>query len=230
MSPPLVSVLMTVFDGARYLAEAIDSALAQDHAALEVVVVDDGSTDDSAAVAAAYGPPVRCLREPHRGMGPARNVAVASAAGDLVTFLDADDRLPAGSIACRLARFEDDRSLDVVFGHQREFVSDDLEHDERVRMRPPIASAPSRLPSGALVRRAALARVGPFSDTLTRGSSVDWSSRALDAGLRTCTVPDVVYERRLHATNNGRTDPGERDYLLVVKAALDRRRAGGDAP
>ena len=88
----LISILIAVRDGGLYLREAIESALDQPGANVEVVVVDDGSTDGSVAVAQSFGDAVRLLCQEPLGIGPARNAAVAASTGAFLAFLDADDR------------------------------------------------------------------------------------------------------------------------------------------
>ena len=87
-----VSVVIPCYNGASFLRETIDSVLNQTHPALEVIVVDDGSTDDSAAIAASYGPPVRVIRQKNQGQSAARNRGMDEAQGEWVGLLDADDR------------------------------------------------------------------------------------------------------------------------------------------
>ena len=94
---PLVSVVVPVYDVEAYLPEALDSVLAQSHRALEVVVVDDGSTDGSGALADDYAgrdPRVRVVHTPNRGLGAARNVGVRHATGEILAFADSDDVVP----------------------------------------------------------------------------------------------------------------------------------------
>src|SRR5688572_12326680 len=86
-----VSVIIPCYNTARYLTEALTSACRQTPSPWEVIVVDDGSTDDSAAIAEAFGAPVRCERRPHQGIGATRNHGLACVTGDIVAFLDADD-------------------------------------------------------------------------------------------------------------------------------------------
>ncbi|HEX3110532.1 MAG TPA: glycosyltransferase family A protein, partial [Thermoanaerobaculia bacterium] len=86
-----VSVVIPSYNYARYLGEAIDSALGQTLPPLEVIVVDDGSTDDTPAVLAAYGDRIRVLRQKNAGVAVARNSGIAAARGECVAFLDADD-------------------------------------------------------------------------------------------------------------------------------------------
>src|SRR5437867_4956354 len=95
----LVSVIVPCRNGARFLAEALDSALAQTHPATEVIVVDDGSVDDTPAVLARYAGRVRVLRQPNRGPSAARNAALGVARGEYVAFLDADDRFLPDQVA-----------------------------------------------------------------------------------------------------------------------------------
>src|SRR5215472_14752134 len=89
-----VTVMIGVYNGARYLGEAIDSVLAQTRPVHELIVVDDGSTDGSGEIARSYGASVRCVRQERGGMAAARNRAIEDATGDFFAFLDADDRFP----------------------------------------------------------------------------------------------------------------------------------------
>lgn len=86
-----VSVVIPCYNAARYLRETLDSAICQTHRPLEVIVVDDGSTDESAEIAESYGPPVRVLRQPNQGESVARNRGIEEAQGDWIALLDADD-------------------------------------------------------------------------------------------------------------------------------------------
>lgn len=96
--PPLVSVILPAYDYADYLPQAIDSALAQDWPALEVIVVDDGSTDATPDVIASYGDRIRSVRRPNGGLNAATDTGIAAARGELLTFLDADDTWRPGRV------------------------------------------------------------------------------------------------------------------------------------
>jgi glycosyltransferase involved in cell wall biosynthesis len=98
-----VSVVIPVFNGGRYLREALDSVLCQTLPPLEVLVVDDGSTDESAAIAEAYGPPVRVIRQANQGESVARNRGIDEAQGEWVGFLDADDIWLPGKLKAQLS-------------------------------------------------------------------------------------------------------------------------------
>lgn len=221
---PLVSVIITVYNGVDYVGEAIDSALGQSWPHVEVVVVDDGSDDGSDAVVTSR--PVVFERLPARaGIGAARNRAAALATGAFVTFLDADDRFPPDKLAIQLGAFDRDPSLDVVYGHVHEFVSPDVAPEEAARIRPAVDRSPSHLAGVMLMRRAAYDRVGPWAENRKVGTGVEWYMRSAELGLRTALLDDVLLERRLHRSNNGLREAEHRsDYLSIVKGALDRRR------
>jgi glycosyltransferase involved in cell wall biosynthesis len=88
---PLVSMVMPAYNSARYIAQALDSALAQDYFALEIIVVDDGSTDDTVNIVSRYGDKVRLLSQKNQGSAAARNLGIREARGKYIAFLDADD-------------------------------------------------------------------------------------------------------------------------------------------
>jgi glycosyltransferase involved in cell wall biosynthesis len=219
-----VTVVIPLFDGERYVADAIESVLAQDRAVHEVVVVDDGSADQGAEVASAYGPPVRVVRQEHRGAGAARNHGASVATGDLLCFLDADDLLAADAIGRHLAVLESHPDIDGTYGEIAEFVDEPAEAMPGIR--PPRATGPVRLPSTMVLRKAAFVAVGPFDETLRRSEGLDWLARAGDHALQLRPVAGAVLRRRLHAANNGMReidDVGE--YARTIKRVLDRRRS-----
>ena len=226
---PLISVMIGVYNADPYLAEAIESVLAQDYEPLELVVVDDGSNDGSAEVAKSF-PQVNYFFQDNAGNGAARNRAVEAATGDLFAFVDADDRFTPGKLTLQKAALDADPALDMVFGHVREFLSPELDEETRSALRPPAPEPmPWTAPNLMLIRRESFLRVGPFSTTFRVGVTVDWFARASEAGLRYAVLPEVVLERRLHTQNNGLRERGARtQYLDVIRAAMERRRAAGD--
>ena len=227
---PLISTMIGVYNAEKYLAEAIDSVFAQSYRPLELIVVDDGSDDGTAEVAKSYGDALTYVYQENAGNGSARNTAVDLASGEVFAFLDADDRFVTDKLERQWNCLAADATLDVVFGHVQEFVSPELTDEERAGVRPPTPGpSPWTAPNLMLIRKESFARVGPFSDSLRVGVTVDWYARATEAGLRMLMLPDVVLERRLHLTNNGLRERDSRaQYMHVLKAALDRRRSAAE--
>jgi glycosyltransferase involved in cell wall biosynthesis len=118
MTAPLVSVILPVRDRAASLGRAIESVFAQTHQEIELIVIDDGSTDDSAAVARGYGADVTVLSQAAAGPYPARNLGIHHASGDLIAFIDSDDAWRPGRLAAQLHLLED-RRTGLVFGDAR---------------------------------------------------------------------------------------------------------------
>jgi len=228
-SQPTVSVVIPVYDSERYLSEAIRSVLVQTHRPLEIVVVDDGSTDGSVAVARRFGTLVRVIRKEHQGIGATRNVGIAAARGELVAFLDADDVWLPDKLERQVALLQTDPGTEMVFGGVEQFVSD--EFVGVIAPQPPSAEDAGRIPSTFLVRASTLARVGPQREDLDFGDFIDWFDRAVAAGCGVAQIDGVVARRRIHDSNAGRRLRGSRgDYAKVLKAALDRRRAAAREP
>lgn len=204
-----VSVVMSVRNGERHVAAALASILDQSAPPGEIVVVDDGSTDDTAAVLEGFGDGVRVVRQPPSGTAAGLNRGIATTTGDMLAFLDADDLWAPRALERRLVRLAATDAPDGVFGRTQQFVSPEVADDEARRLR--IGDGPTSAPMlGALVvRRDVFTSTGPLDETLASAEGIDWVTRARDAGRRLVAIDDVVLHRRLHATNTGRTLPRE---------------------
>lgn len=224
-----ISALIPCYNAAPYLAEALDSVLSQSRAPDEVIVLDDGSTDDSAAVARGFSAKVRYVRQENQGIGAARNAALALAQGDWVTFLDADDLWAPGAIAARAAVVDSDPTFDFVFGLTEEFLNPAVGPASLVAGRaPPVAA---RVAGAALIRKQLFDKVGGFDTSLKLGETIDWIARMSEAGAKVAQIDRLVLRRRIHPTNTVRREVANQgDYLKVLKASLARRaaRPGGE--
>lgn len=119
---PLVSVVMPAFNAATTLEEAIKSVLDQDHQHIELIVVDDGSTDKTAEVVSSFNDPrIQFYHQPNAGVSAARNAGLQKMSGDVLAFCDADDRLTKSSISARLAVLKARPEVDFVDGAMRSF-------------------------------------------------------------------------------------------------------------
>lgn len=228
---PLVSVVVPVYNCQRYLPEAVESALAQTYRPIEVIVVDDGSTDDSADAARRFGLAVRYCWQPHSGPSAARNRGVDLARGGFLSFLDADDLWLESKLMLQMEALDADPALDMVFGHVQQFVSPELAGTGEVLVRHSTEKLPGYAPSAALIRRDAFLRVGPFERHWHVGEFMDWYLRANERGLKGLMLSEVVVRRRLHSQNLGlRERDSQSDYLRILRASLDRRRGSPPGP
>jgi glycosyltransferase involved in cell wall biosynthesis len=220
-----ISVIIPAYNAERYLGEAITSVFAQTHRPHEIIVIDDGSTDDTANVAQSFSPSVRYEWQPNGGASAARNRGIESATGNFLAFLDADDLWTENKLAHQLAAFERDPALKMVFGHVQQFYSPELGEEIKKRIKLPAEIMRGFHPGAMLIKREAFFRVGLFNPALQLGEVVDWHVRAMELGLKTLMLTDVVMKRRLHQTNQGIYKREARvEYLQILKASLDRRR------
>jgi glycosyltransferase involved in cell wall biosynthesis len=165
-----ISVITPAYNAAAYIRQALDSALAQSRTPHEIIVVDDGSTDETASIVAAYGPPVKLIRQNNSGASAARNAAVRAATGEWLAFLDADDVFAIDKLAQQADVVERNPGVKIVYGGARllnggkvigrlnAFPVKDLW--PALRYRSPI------LPSTVMLERAAFLHVGGFDTTL----------------------------------------------------------------
>lgn len=217
---PLVSVILPVYNGEAYLAEAIRSVFAGSYGNMEIIIVDDGSTDRSADVAQQFGPGIRYFYQRNQGASAARNQGVRQAQGQFLSFIDADDLWTNDKLARQMAELEKDSKLDAVSGLIEQFYTPECPTERK----PDIYQG--YLPGSILIRHESFLRVGYFQTGLQLGEVVDWVSRFRDAGMQMLIVPHVMYRRRIHKNNQGVTKQQHRvEYARILKAALDRKRA-----
>ena len=221
--PPTITVVIPAYNAERFLADAIQSILAQDYAHLDIVVVDDGSTDETAAVAQNFGPSVRVIRQANAGIGRARNAGVEIATSDLLAFLDADDVWVEDSLATRLAHLEAQPDLDGVFGLVETWY-DGVEQASFAVKAGEVASG--TIAGTLLIKRECFHKAGAFTDARL-GEFIEWYARAIDTGLRFETVDQVVLRRRVHGANTTATTADRGAYLRAMQSIIARRRAEG---
>jgi glycosyltransferase involved in cell wall biosynthesis len=225
LAEPLVTAAIPVRDGEAYLAEAIESVLGQSRHCDQVIVVDNGSTDRSAEIAAGFGPIVEVVTEPRPGIGAARNAALRAARGDYLAFLDADDLWEPEKTALQLAALEAEPQLQLVFGHVRQFVSRDFAEEESEGIRVPAASQPAQHVGAMLARRAAIEAIGPWPEDLRVSDGLAFLLRVRELGLEQAMLAETVTLRRVHGGNHSIRNRDERsEFTRLLKRSLDRRR------
>jgi glycosyltransferase involved in cell wall biosynthesis len=224
-SEPLVTCIVTVWNGEAYLTKALDSIFAQSYRAFEVIVIDDGSSDRSCAMIAAETRPLRFIRQENTGAIIARNRGIAAAAGDFIAFLDHDDIWAPQKLERQIA-LAGAADYFACIGLVQEFHEDDSG-----RFMPRGAPVVGNLPSTFMLSRRAINLVGPLNPALRYADTPEWILRARSAGLQETILHEIVTYRRRHARNDSqlRNFAMRREYLGILKANLDRNRQAAAA-
>lgn len=224
---PLISCVVPVYDGERFLAAGLESVLAQTVPVDEVIVVDDGSTDGTPEVARSFGDRVIYVRQDNAGPAAARNTGVARARGAFISFLDADDLWEAEKIERQLARFEARPELGYSVTLVENFWEDEVaEERDRMADHARAKPIPGYVTLTLLTRREWMERTGGFDASLGHGDAADWFQRADAAGAVGELLDEVLARRRLHRDNRSRTMAGESrdEFFAMLKRRIDRRR------
>jgi glycosyltransferase involved in cell wall biosynthesis len=220
-----VAAVLPLFNGRRFIREAIDSILAQELRPGEIIVVDDGSSDGGGEVVAGY-PEVRLIRQPNGGEAAARNRGIRESSEPLIAFLDQDDLWQPRKLAVQVPALAADPSIDMVFGQHRLIVEDDTRWFRQDALG---KSLTAELPGSLLVRRSAFDRLGLFREDMKRGSDVDWILQARDAGMNLLLVEEVLLLRRMHGANSSiDAELFMSELLRAARASVHRKQSRRD--
>jgi glycosyltransferase involved in cell wall biosynthesis len=221
-----VSVIIPVFNGEKYIEEALNSVLRQTHPVEEVIVVDDGSHDGTPAILENFRGKIKLIRQENTGIGAAINRGVEAAGGLYLAFLDADDLWVPEKIELQQNAFHE-QDVDLVFGMVEQFISPELEEEHRRKLVSPDRIFPGYSSGTLMIARETFCQVGPFSTRYMIGEFIEWFSRAEQAGLSSFMLPEILLKRRLHTSNTTRRSPLDRgDYVKILRSRLEMKRKG----
>jgi glycosyltransferase involved in cell wall biosynthesis len=227
MDGPLISCIVPVYNCERYVGEALESILKQSYRTIEIIVADDGSTDETARVIGQYGKQVRYLRQTNAGPAAARNLGLNAARGEFVAFLDADDLWHPEKLARQIARFQTRSQLDLCVTHVRNFWIPELKQEaEQFRQHRIAQPLPGYVLQAVMARRRLFDSVGYFNTALRVADSTEWFLRAAEYGAVTELLTEVLVYRRIHQSNLTRrlASASRSEYIHLLKHTLDSRR------
>ncbi len=223
----LVSVVIPAYNAGRFLAETLESVFAQTHEPLEVIVVDDGSTDATADIARRF--PVNLLSGSNGGRSVARNRGVEASAGQLIAFCDADDVWLPTRVERQVELLGENPDVDIASCLIEVFVEPGIDPPSWLR---PVDLETRRgmQPSALLVRRSLLRRVGLFDPQYVISQDADWIARALGSGASMGFVEEALVRYRIHDQNSVH----DRrlvwtETFRVLRSAAARARERGDS-
>lgn len=219
----LVSVIIPSYNSGRFICDAVDSVLAQSYANLEIIVVDDGSTDDTVSRLQTYENRILYHYQPNQGVSVARNTGLSLAQGELIVFLDADDFIMQDKLALQSAMFSRSRSLGIVHSGWRLVDVAGVPYQEVT----PWHDAPNLnletwlfwkpvYPAAMMFRRSWIDKVGGFDPTLSHAEDVDLVWRMALAGCKAKWLRQPTSFYRQHENNAIRADQQQAESILKV--------------
>ncbi len=223
MSLPGVSVIVPAFNGSRFYESAIDSILLQNRPDLEIIIVDDGSTDDLADKVHASASSVRYLRQARKGPAAARNLGLRAASAEFVAFLDIDDVWTAGHLTrlCEALRQTPEAGLSQGWVRQFALLPDGAR----------MLSGTYRMPylGSCVFRRSVFAHCGGFDESMQMGEDYDFLFRCWEKDIPKRDVDEVSLLYRRHEGNMTR-GKNRHANLAVLLRRIERIRAGAIDP
>lgn len=222
---PLVSVIIPVYNGARHLRAALESVFAQTYRPFEVIVVDDGSTDDSGVIAQSF-PEVRYIHQANQGVAVARNNGIEAARGEFFAFLDQDDLWTPEKLKVQVEYLLNNPDLGYTLTQQQFFLDPGATLPSWFR-KELFSTVHAGWSLNSLVgRRTAFEQVGNFVTGYVAASDSDWFFRAKAKEIPMEVVPELLLLKRIHDSNeSGRAKMVLSELLKVVKTSLDRQRS-----
>ena len=201
-----ISVVIPAYNSSRYIAGTLESVLQQTLPADEVLVVDDGSTDETASIAEQFGPPVRVIRRPNSRVAATRNAGIQEAVSEWIGFIDADDLWDSSKLECQMEELARHPGADVCYTGRRLLIQnrETTQFGEVVKVPPAnqiresLFRQTSFLPSSVLIRKSALMAVGGFDTRCAYVEDWDLWLRLLHWGAKFVDCQEPLVHYRIH--------------------------------
>ena len=223
-SRPLVSVIIPVYNGQDFIKDSVEHILAQNYPALEIIIVDDGSTDRTAEIIDDLSTDIRYFRQKNEGPASARNRGIRDASADLLVFLDVDDLWPENNLHLLVDEMLSEPDAEVIRGYAQI-----TEHNPLTGEYDFVGNPKEAFPDyigAAIYRKSIFNKVGLFDTSLTFGEDTDWFNRANELESNIMRLEHMTLLVRRHGNNmTYGKDMVELGTLRVFKKSMDRERA-----
>ena len=225
MKNSLVSTVIAVKDGERFLTSAIDSILKQDYPADEIIFVDSHSTDGSADIARSFKE-IRYVRQIDHGLPDAWNVGIEAAKGDLIAFMSYDDIWTPDKLLIQMKYMMEHPDIQYTIGRFKFFLEPGFPIPAGFRKELLEGDHVGRIPETLVVRKSLFDVIGNFNPQFTSAEDVEWFARANDYQIPMAILPEVLLHKRVHDNNlftNITTI--HQNLLTALRLSIERKRA-----
>ncbi|MEJ2010055.1 MAG: glycosyltransferase family A protein [Acidobacteriota bacterium] len=232
MSFPLVSVIIPSYNSGRYLSDALRSVFEQDYQPIEVIVVNDGSTDETASVVRSFNKNIIYTFQSNQGPASARNAGLRMSHGDFIAFLDADDYWPENKLRAQMSHFMENPKTEIVLGRTR-CIGLYTDAERSIRFERFDNTMINVCLGSGVFKKSVFDKVGFFDESLRYYEDHDWFLRAREQRTTMVILKRVTLLNRRHqhslSHKRKKTDP---NMLQILQRSLERRRRdnGGNAP
>jgi glycosyltransferase involved in cell wall biosynthesis len=224
MNKQLISVIIPVYNGERFLKESIDSILSQQHKNIEVIVVDDGSVDKSSDIAKSYAN-VCYIYQTNQGPSVARNTGIAASKGEFIAFLDADDIWFTNKLSTQIEYLNKNPDIGFVFANRRMITENNIDKPPWYKEHLFDNDSPVLCASALLARKNVFNQVGGYNPDFRFGENAEWLTRTKDAGIKMTILSETLLEQRLHDKNQTyHLNEMRSNILKALKGSIDRQR------
>ncbi len=224
---PLVSVILPLYNGAGFIEKSAASVLGQSLADLELLIIDDGSSDNGSARIPA-DPRVRFFRRENSGVAATRNFGLEKARGDFIAFIDQDDWWHPDKLKQQLEVLRKQPEIGYTLTLMENRLVDEVQKPGWLRDEQLEKAQVGLLPSSLVAHRRVFDTLGGFDENLVNASDLDWFVRADKAGIRRKIINQVLLTRTIHAANASHASKlSKRETFMIIKRQIEARRRAG---
>lgn len=230
INQPLISVIVPVYNGETFLEEAINSIIKQNYQPLEIIIIDDGSTDKTAQIASKFKNVAKYIYQQNAGPSSARNIGIKMAKGDLITFLDSDDLWLEGALKQQIFYLQNNHKIDIVQGHLQNLQTKiDPQNNTLIQK---FGKPRLSFNVGSFIyRKSVFEKIGFFDENLRHSEDVEFLVRIKENNLNWVILkPVILLYRRHKGSLISQYDETKlknmhlQSWLKILKKNLDKRR------
>jgi glycosyltransferase involved in cell wall biosynthesis len=193
---PLISLILPVFNAERFIEETLNSIAAQEYPNLEIIVINDGSTDRSLEIIQSFPMKMRVISQENKGVYPSRNLALSIAKGEFIAFCDSDDILCKGHLKTLSEYLVANPEVEIVKSNLQRVIE---KNGQLINEGNPHSEVFSL--AASLFRNYVFRRIGTFANDLVLAADADWHLRSVEAGLNIKQINFLSFYYRFHNTN-----------------------------